>query len=79
MVQEGIVLGHCISLEGLEGLMPPTTIKGVRSFLGHTRFYKRFIKDVSKFLDPCANYWKRMPHLILMRHVLRHFRSSNVD
>ena len=60
MVQEGIVLGHCISLEGLEvdhvkistiqTLMSPTTIKGVRSFLGHAG--RRFIKDFSKIARP---------------------------
>ena len=55
MVTEGIVLGHKISAAGLkvdqakvyviETLMPPTTVKGIISFLGHTGFYRRFIKD----------------------------------
>ncbi|XP_075107115.1 uncharacterized protein LOC142180091 [Nicotiana tabacum] len=31
---------------------PPTSIKGVRSFLGHTEFYQRFIKDFSKIVSP---------------------------
>ena len=55
MVTEGIVLGHKISTVGLEvdqakislikTLMPPTTVKGIKSFLGHAGFYRRFIKD----------------------------------
>ena len=55
MVTEGIVLGHKISAVGLEvdqakfaiikTLRPPTTVKGIRSFLGHAGFYRRFMKD----------------------------------
>ncbi|GKD42510.1 reverse transcriptase domain-containing protein [Tanacetum coccineum] len=53
MVKEGIVLGHKISKSGIEvdrakvdviaKLPHPTSVKGVRSFLGHARFYRRFI------------------------------------
>ncbi|KAI4346290.1 hypothetical protein L6164_013355 [Bauhinia variegata] len=65
MVHEGIVLGHKISLEGIqvdrakveliEKLPPPTTVKGIRSFLGHSGFYRRFIKDFSKISKPLCN------------------------
>ena len=62
MVNEGIVLGHQISKNGIEvdkakievieKLPPPISIKGIQSFLGHASFYKRFIKDFSKIAHP---------------------------
>jgi hypothetical protein len=58
MVREGIVLGHLVSecgievdkakIEVMEKLPPPTNLKGIRSFLGHFRFYQRFINDCSQ-------------------------------
>ncbi|XP_062074990.1 uncharacterized mitochondrial protein AtMg00860-like [Humulus lupulus] len=65
MVQEGIVLGHRISnkgievdrakLEVIEKFPPPTTVKGIRSFLRHAGFYRRFIKDFSKISKPLCS------------------------
>ena len=62
MVTEGIVLGHKIFTAGLEvdqakvsiieTLLPPTTEKGIRSFLGHAGSYRRLIKDFSKISRP---------------------------
>ena len=62
MITKGIVQEHKISTAGLEvdqakismirTLMPPTTVKGIGSFLGHAGFYKRFIKDFSKTTKP---------------------------
>ena len=36
----------------IRNLMPPTIVKGIKSFLGHAGFYKRFIKDFSKIARP---------------------------
>ena len=58
MVTSGIVLGHKISKIGIEvdqaklavieKLSFLENLKGVRSFLGHSSFYRRFIQDFSK-------------------------------
>ena len=65
MVREGIVLGHRVSERGIEvdkakidvieQLPPPTNIKGIRSFLGHAGFYRRFIKDFSQIARPLTS------------------------
>ena len=62
MVNQGIVLGYIISNKGIEvhkakieeisKLPSPMNVKTVRQFLGHTGFYRRFIKDFSKLAKP---------------------------
>ena len=42
-------------IDVIEKLPPPINVKGVRSFLGHAGFYRRFIKDFSKVAKPLSN------------------------
>ncbi|CAL8135312.1 unnamed protein product [Prunus armeniaca] len=75
MVKQGVVLGHVISSKGIEvdkekidiisNMAAPTSVKGVRSFLGHVGFYCCFIKDFSKITHPLCN--------ILAKDVVFHF------
>ena len=65
MVQEGIVLGYKVSknsikvdkakIEVIDKLSLPTSVKGIRSFLGHVGFYRRFIKDFFKVVKPLCS------------------------
>ena len=62
-------MGHKISADILEvdqekvvvikTLRPPTTVKGIRSFLRHASFYRRFIKDFSKISRPLCRLLER--------------------
>ena len=65
MVQEGIVMGHKIfvrrievdkaKIDVIEKLPPSMNVNGVRSFLRHAGFYRRFIKDFPKITKPLNN------------------------
>ena len=39
-------------IEVMMSLQPPNSVKGIRSFLGHAGFYRRFIQDFSKITRP---------------------------
>jgi len=62
MMTEGIVLGHYIFIDGIKvdpakmevilRIPTPKTQKEVRSFLGHARYYKRFIDFFSRIASP---------------------------
>jgi hypothetical protein len=61
MVEEGIVLGHVVSLRGLEvdkakidiisSFLYPSCAREVRSFLVQASFYRRFIKYYSTLMQ----------------------------
>ncbi|GJV85919.1 reverse transcriptase domain-containing protein [Tanacetum coccineum] len=85
MVKEGIVLGHKISKKGIEvdkakidviaKLPHPTTVKGIRSFLGHVGFYRRFIKDFSKISRPMTHLLEKNTPFIFSEECIQAFQT----
>ncbi|GKB78307.1 reverse transcriptase domain-containing protein [Tanacetum coccineum] len=83
MVKEGIVLGHKISKSGIEvdkakvdviaKLPHPTTVKGVRSFLGHAGFYRRFIQDFSKIARPMTHLLEKETPFVFSKECIEAF------
>nr|GFC09745.1 reverse transcriptase domain-containing protein [Tanacetum cinerariifolium]GFC10903.1 reverse transcriptase domain-containing protein [Tanacetum cinerariifolium] len=87
MVKEGIVLGHKIFKNGIEvdrakvdfiaNLPHPTTVKGVRSFLGHAGFYRRFIQDFSKISRPMTHLLETNTPFIFSEYCTKAFQKLN--
>nr|GFA51157.1 reverse transcriptase domain-containing protein [Tanacetum cinerariifolium] len=97
MVKEGIVLGHKISKKGIEvdkakievisKLPHPTTVKGIRSFLGHAGFYRAILGQIidkhfrpihyaSKTMNQAeANYTTTEKEMLAVVYAFENFRS----
>nr|GFC71573.1 reverse transcriptase domain-containing protein [Tanacetum cinerariifolium] len=85
MVKEGIVLGHKIFKNGIEvdkakidviaKLPHPITVKGVRSFLSHTGFYRRFIQDFSKISRPMTHLLEKETPFIFFEDCIQAFQT----
>ncbi|GKF63692.1 reverse transcriptase domain-containing protein, partial [Tanacetum coccineum] len=83
MVKEGIVLGHKISKSRIEVGKPkvdviakiphPTSVKGIRSFLGHVGFYRRFIQDFSKIARPMTHLLEKDTPFIFSKECIEAF------
>nr|GEZ50720.1 reverse transcriptase domain-containing protein [Tanacetum cinerariifolium] len=86
MVKEGIVLGHNISKKGIEvdkakievisKLPHPTTVKGIRSFLGHAGFYRRFIKDFLNISRPMTHLLEKNSPFIFSNECIQNLKRQ---
>nr|GEW41739.1 reverse transcriptase domain-containing protein [Tanacetum cinerariifolium] len=85
MVKEGIFLGHKVSKNGIEvdkakvniiaKLPHPTTIKGIRSFLSHDGFYRRFIQDFSKIAQPMTRLLEKDTPFFFSKEYVESFQT----
>nr|GEW92733.1 reverse transcriptase domain-containing protein [Tanacetum cinerariifolium] len=85
MYKEGIVLGHKISKSGIEvdrakvdviaKLPHPTTVKGVRSFLGHAGFYRCFIQDLLKIARPMTHLLQKETPFVFSKECVDAFNT----
>nr|GEX23491.1 DNA-directed DNA polymerase [Tanacetum cinerariifolium] len=83
--RKGIVLGHKILKSGIEvdrakvdviaKLPHPTTVKGVRSFLGHARFYRCFNQDFSKIPRPMIHLLEKETPFVFSKERVDAFDS----
>nr|GEZ05486.1 hypothetical protein [Tanacetum cinerariifolium] len=62
-------------IEVISKLPHPTTVKGIRSFLGHAGFYRRFIKNFSKILRPMTHLLEKNSSFIFSNECIQVFRS----
>nr|GEW92806.1 reverse transcriptase domain-containing protein [Tanacetum cinerariifolium] len=85
MVKEGIILSYKISKNGIEvdkakvdviaKLPHPTTVKGIRSFLGHVSFYRRFIQDFSKIARLMTRLLEKDTYFFLFKEYVEAFQK----
>nr|GEW49065.1 reverse transcriptase domain-containing protein [Tanacetum cinerariifolium] len=85
MVKEGIVLGHKISKNGIEvdkakvdviaKLPHTTTVKGIRSFLGHAGFYRRFIQYFSKIAQSMTHLLEKDSPFLFSKECVESFQT----
>nr|GEU83687.1 reverse transcriptase domain-containing protein [Tanacetum cinerariifolium] len=85
MCKEGIVLGHKVSkseikvdrakVDVIAKLHHPTIVKGVRSFLGHAGFYRRFIQDFSKIAQPMTRLLEKETPFVFSKDCIDAFET----
>ena len=59
----------------IDKLPPPVNVKGIRSFLGHAGFYRRFIKDFSKIVKPLSNLLNKEAVFVFDDECLEAFKT----
>ncbi|XP_075099020.1 putative mitochondrial protein AtMg00860 [Nicotiana tabacum] len=83
MVKARILLGHKVTTHGIEvdrakvdvisSLPPPTSVKSIRSFLGHDGFYRRFFKNFSSITKRLTTLLVKDVKFVLTVECLRAF------
>ncbi|GJV82721.1 reverse transcriptase domain-containing protein [Tanacetum coccineum] len=72
--KSGIEVDHA-KVDVIDKLPHPTIVKGVRSFLGHTGFYRRFIQDFSKIARPMTHLLEKETPFVFSKDCIDAFET----
>ena len=61
IVKPDIIAMDPVKLQGIKDWPAPTSVKGVRSFIGFANFYRRFIQDFSRICKPLDRLTGKVP------------------
>ncbi|KAD5960507.1 hypothetical protein E3N88_11979 [Mikania micrantha] len=61
-------------IETISKLPPPSSVKAIRSFLGHAGFYRRFIKDFSKITRPMTHLLEKDTPFVFDEECMKAFK-----
>ncbi|GJS03321.1 reverse transcriptase domain-containing protein [Tanacetum coccineum] len=64
-----------VKVDVIAKLPHPTTVKGVRSFLGHAGFYRRFIQDFSKISRPMTHLLEKETPFFFSKECIESFNT----
>jgi hypothetical protein len=62
-----------VKIEMIEQLLPPTNMKGIRSFIGHAGFYQRFIQNFSQIARPLTHLLAKDAPFVFMEECFQSF------
>ncbi|GJS95068.1 reverse transcriptase domain-containing protein [Tanacetum coccineum] len=68
-------LSKSTKVDVIAKLPHPTTVKGIRSFLGHAGFYRRFIQDFSKIARPMTHLLEKETPFIFSKECIEAFET----
>ncbi|GJV32983.1 reverse transcriptase domain-containing protein [Tanacetum coccineum] len=72
MLKSGIEVDRA-KVDVIAKLPPPTMVKGIRSFLGHVGFYRRFIQDFSKITRPMTHLLEKETPFVFSNKCMESF------
>nr|GEV47526.1 reverse transcriptase domain-containing protein [Tanacetum cinerariifolium] len=74
LIKSGIKVDRA-KVEVIAKLPPPTTVKGIRSFLRHVEFYRRFIQDFSKIARPMTHLLEKETLIFFSEECIESFNT----
>ena len=64
IIGQGLIHMDPVKLSAIKDWHPPTSVKGVHSFLGFANFYRMFILNYSNIMAPIILFMQKVLHTL---------------